>query len=50
MTALHRAAAESRRTAAALWTMLAWEPPDGELGYRGSVCQPLLVLMIAGPG
>ncbi|MEV7288399.1 universal stress protein [Streptomyces sp. NPDC093252] len=32
VTALCRAAEESRRRGAALWPVLAWEPPGGELG------------------
>ncbi|MFE2410231.1 universal stress protein [Kitasatospora sp. NPDC059408] len=42
LAALHRAAAEARRTGAALVPVLAWEPPGGELGYRRSPCPPLL--------
>ncbi|WP_428950889.1 universal stress protein [Streptomyces sp. cg35] len=35
LTALHRAAAEARRSGAELWAVLAWAPPGGELGHRG---------------
>ncbi|MDX2707761.1 universal stress protein [Streptomyces sp. NPDC001902] len=42
LTALHRAAAEARRTGAVLVTVLAWEPPGGEFAYRRSPCPPLL--------
>ncbi|MFD9793916.1 universal stress protein [Streptomyces sp. NPDC059070] len=34
LTALHRAAAEARRTGAVLRAVLAWAPPGGELGHR----------------
>ncbi|MGW3244829.1 universal stress protein [Streptomyces sp. NPDC001070] len=42
LTALHRAAAEARRTGAVLVAVLAWEPPGGEFAYRRSPCPPLL--------
>lgn len=42
LTALHRAAAEARRTGAVLLAVLAWEPPGGEFAYRRSPCPPLL--------
>ncbi|MFF7210976.1 universal stress protein [Streptomyces sp. NPDC008238] len=42
LTALHRAAAEARRTGAVLVTVLAWEPPGGEFAYRRSPFPPLL--------
>lgn len=42
LTALHRAAAEARRTDAALRAVLAWSPPGGELGHRGPP-SPLLL-------
>ncbi|MFE0173681.1 universal stress protein [Streptomyces sp. NPDC059002] len=34
LAALHRAADEARRDGAELVAVLAWEPPDGELGRR----------------
>lgn len=42
LTALHRAAAEARRTGAVLLAVLAWEPPGGEFAYRYSPRPPLL--------
>ncbi|MFJ8311557.1 MULTISPECIES: universal stress protein [unclassified Streptomyces] len=42
LTALHRAAAEARRTGAELWAVLAWEPPGGEMGQRNAGCPELL--------
>lgn len=42
LTALHRAAAEARRTGGVLVAVLAWEPPGGEFAYRRSPCPPLL--------
>ncbi|MEV6423923.1 universal stress protein [Streptomyces sp. NPDC051662] len=42
LTALHRAAAEARRTDAELWAVLAWAPPGGELGQRRSPSPSLL--------
>jgi nucleotide-binding universal stress UspA family protein len=42
LTALHRAAAEARRTGAVLVAVLAWEPPGGEFAYRRSPYPPLL--------
>lgn len=38
LTALHRAAAEARRTGAELRAVLAWEPPGGNLVHRGGPC------------
>ncbi|PJN40055.1 hypothetical protein CG747_13245 [Streptomyces sp. CB02959] len=38
LTALHRAASEARATGAALWAVLAWEPPGGDIPHRGGVC------------
>ncbi|WP_425586114.1 universal stress protein [Streptomyces racemochromogenes] len=39
LTALHRAADEARLRGAGLWAVLAWQPPRGGLGSRGScVC------------
>ncbi|AJT62995.3 hypothetical protein T261_1309 [Streptomyces lydicus] len=38
LTALHRAAAEARRTGAELWAVLAWEPPGGDIPHRGGPC------------
>ncbi|MGW7573837.1 universal stress protein [Streptomyces sp. NPDC054765] len=38
LTALHRAAAEARRTGAELWAVAAWEPPGGEITHRGGPC------------
>ncbi|MFE3648232.1 universal stress protein [Streptomyces sp. NPDC059152] len=38
LTALHRAAAEARRTGADLWSVLAWEPPGGDIPTRGGPC------------
>ncbi|QHC24572.1 universal stress protein [Streptomyces sp. GS7] len=38
LTALHRAAAEARRTGAELWAVLAWEPPGGDVPTRGGPC------------
>ncbi|WP_046727229.1 universal stress protein [Streptomyces humi] len=43
VTALCRAAAEARRRGAALWPVLAWEPPGGELAARRSAASILLV-------
>lgn len=50
LTALHRAAAEARRTGAVLVAVLAWEPPGGEFAYRRSPCPPLLDAGRTGPG
>ncbi|MCX4544925.1 universal stress protein [Streptomyces sp. NBC_01565] len=36
LAALHRAAAEARARDAELWVVLAWQPPGGGLGGRGS--------------
>ncbi|MBP2041182.1 universal stress protein [Streptomyces avidinii] len=36
LTALHRAAAEARARDAELWVVLAWQPPIGGPGSRGS--------------
>ncbi|NEB81294.1 universal stress protein [Streptomyces sp. SID14478] len=36
LTALHRAVAEARTTGAEVWAVLAWCPPGGELGHRGT--------------
>ncbi|WP_431945284.1 universal stress protein [Actinacidiphila sp. bgisy167] len=41
ITALHRAAAEARRTDAVLLAVLAWQPPGGEFAYRRSPRPPL---------
>ncbi|MGG2464147.1 universal stress protein [Streptomyces sp. RGM 3693] len=38
LTALHRAASVARVTGAALWAVLAWEPPGGDIPHRGGVC------------
>ncbi|MYT33185.1 MULTISPECIES: universal stress protein [unclassified Streptomyces] len=38
LTALHRAASEARVTGAALWAVLAWEPPGGNIVHRGGPC------------
>ncbi|WP_405875016.1 MULTISPECIES: universal stress protein [unclassified Streptomyces] len=42
-TALRRAADEARRRSAALWPVLAWEPPGGELAARRSPASSLMV-------
>ncbi|MEU9121577.1 universal stress protein [Streptomyces sp. NPDC048506] len=42
LTALHRAAAEARMRDAALWAVLAWEPPGGGVPHRGGPCPPSL--------
>ncbi|MGW3690377.1 universal stress protein [Streptomyces sp. NPDC005125] len=42
LTALHRAAAEARRTDAVLRAVLAWSPPGGELGHRNQPWPELL--------
>lgn len=42
LTALHRAAAEARRTDAVLRAVLAWSPPGGELGHRSQPWPELL--------
>ena len=42
LTALHRAAAEARRTDAVLRAVLAWSPPGGELGQRNQPWPALL--------
>lgn len=42
LTALHRAAAEARRTDAVLRAVLAWSPPGGELGQRSQPWPELL--------
>ncbi len=44
LTALHRAAAEARvrGRGAELWTVLAWEPPGGDIPHRGGGCPPSL--------
>lgn len=42
LTALHRGLAEARRRNAFLVPVLAWTPPNGELGYRRAPCPPLL--------
>ncbi|MFE4957112.1 universal stress protein [Streptomyces sp. NPDC056653] len=42
LTALHRAAAEARRTDAVLRAILAWSPPGGELGQRNQPWPELL--------
>ncbi|MEU5210071.1 universal stress protein [Streptomyces sp. NPDC020742] len=43
LTALHRAAAEARRTGAVLCAVLAWEPPGGDVPHRGGACPPPLL-------
>ncbi|MFF3054925.1 universal stress protein [Streptomyces sp. NPDC057909] len=40
LVALHWAASEARRHGAELLTVLAWEPPGGELTHRSSVFPP----------
>ncbi|GAA3023901.1 hypothetical protein GCM10020229_39040 [Kitasatospora albolonga] len=42
LAALHRAAAEARRTDRELLAVLAWLPQGGEHGYRLAPCPPLL--------
>ncbi|MFJ6782464.1 universal stress protein [Streptomyces yangpuensis] len=37
LSALHRAAAEARARDAALWPVLAWQSPGGELGSRNGL-------------
>ncbi|GAA0673399.1 hypothetical protein GCM10010193_27660 [Kitasatospora atroaurantiaca] len=44
LAALHRAAAEARRTDAGVLAVLAWTPPGGEIGYLRSPCPPLPAL------
>ncbi|MFF2079402.1 universal stress protein [Kitasatospora sp. NPDC058162] len=42
LAALHRAVAEARRTDVEVLAVLCWTPPGEELGYRRSVCPPVV--------
>ncbi|MFG2845017.1 universal stress protein [Kitasatospora sp. NPDC048296] len=42
LAALHRAVAEARRADVEVLAVLCWTPPGDELGYRRSVCPPVL--------
>ncbi|MGW3039994.1 universal stress protein [Kitasatospora sp. NPDC001159] len=42
LAALHHAVAEARRVDVEVLAVLCWTPPGDELGYRHSVCPPVL--------
>ncbi|MEV7600797.1 universal stress protein [Kitasatospora sp. NPDC089797] len=42
LAALHHAVTEARRTDVEVLAVLCWTPPAGELGYRRSVCPPVV--------
>ncbi|MFH8384412.1 universal stress protein [Kitasatospora sp. NPDC018058] len=42
LAALHHAVAEARRVDVEVLAVLCWTPPGDELGYRRSVCPPVL--------
>ncbi|MET8629003.1 universal stress protein [Kitasatospora sp. NPDC004669] len=42
LAALHHAVAEARRADVEVLAVLCWSPPGDELGYRRSVCPPVL--------